>query len=635
MSDIYVSSLSIYPLKSAAPVVCDSLEMTSTGPKGDRQYMLIKMDGTFVTGRTHPKITSIDSDYQNEKLVLSHPSCQSLTLNVADFLDEYVDTVVWGTKITAQRCTEQADQWVSELLGEPLRILYFSKDTERRVVGHTEFNVGFADGFPLLITNEASLDHLNQRLLADVSMQNFRSNIVISEASAWQEDGWAKIRIGEVVFDLVKPCGRCIFTTVDPTTATLDAQLEPLNTLSSYRKDPQGSDVIFGENMLPLNSGVIRVGDKIEVLQTKAPPKYIDNWDQDKRRLTTQLSQAQATQLDKKLYLRCIDIIDETADVKTFTFVCDPITRLAYFPGQFITIHPSVDNIVHNRCYTLSSSPSRPDTISITVKRVENGKVSNYLHDYFSVGSSIQCTPPAGVFYLHAKVKPKVLLLSAGSGITPMLSMLRFIVDTSQSIDVHFHYSAKTAADLIGFDEIMLMRKRFKRLQVSVNFSVQQSAGLESVNTSFGRLTSEMIVEHCADYLQRDVFVCGPDGFMDNAAAALKSIGLPDEQYDQESFSIDSVEQSDEQAQSYKVRFSASDIEVVVSSDQNIIEAAEDAGIYPDYSCLAGVCGSCTTQLISGDIYAPNAKALDEEDIEQGLFLPCCSFARSDLEVDL
>jgi ferredoxin len=147
-----------------------------------------------------------------------------------------------------------------------------------------------------------------------------------------------------------------------------------------------------------------------------------------------------------------------------------------------------------------------------------------------------------------------------------------------------------------------------------------------------------MLNQMCPDLLSRDVFVCGPDNFMKNAQQQLTELGLAPEQYDQESFVIggdQSQETAESSKSSYKVNFVESGIEVEVDSEQTILEAAEAAGIYPDYSCLAGVCGSCNSQLLAGDIHAPDARALDDEDKANGEFLPCCSYARSDLQVDL
>lgn len=635
MSNIYVSSLSIYPLKSAGAIDTDTLHITEAGLQNDRQFMLVKMDGAFVTGRTHPKITSIECEVLNNSLLLHHPSCASLLLNQTDFTEQYRRSAVWGTSLIGQSCGLKADQWVSELLGEPLQIIFFGEKSARSVNRHENHQVGFADGFPLLLVNQSSLEHLNERLLSPVTMRNFRPNITLSGAIAWSEDGWAKVKIGDIVFALSKPCSRCIFITVDPYTALLDKGLEPLKTLTSYRKEADGNNVIFGENMLALNSGVIKIGDEVEILETKPRPVYANNWQADTRRLAQHLAQSSAQAGIAKQLLRCIAVYDDTRDVKTFVFCADPIVRFHYCPGQFVTINLVIDKVAYQRCYTLSSSPSRPDTLSITVKRVEGGIVSNFLHDNFVTGSSLECSAPSGQFYLRHDTRSKILLLSAGSGITPMLSILRYIADSALNIDVHFHHSAKTVADLICLSEIQHLLKRLVNAQLSVNFTRQHKGNISPIDNSIGRIDSKILIKHCPDLIERDVFVCGPDAFMQVAKSALVALGLPQAQYDQESFNIDASEPESNDSNVYKIKFTSSDLEVEIGANQTVLEAAEAAGIYPDYSCLAGICGTCNSQLVSGKIHAPNARVLDEEDINNGEFLPCCSYARSDLEVAL
>lgn len=643
MSNAYVSSLAIYPLKSAAAIACQSVEVINTGLLGDRRFMLTKIDGTFMTGRTHPKITTIVCQYQDDALVLKHPSCETLTVNLATLSADYHATSVWGNNVSGQGCGAVADQWLSELLGEPLRLLYFGEQSNRPVAGHDEHQVAFADGFPVLLTNDESLTHLNQRLVTPVAMANFRPNITISGLPAWAEDEWAQIRIGQVVFDLPKPCSRCIFTTIDPATATLAPSLEPLKTLSTYRQQANGTQVMFGENMLALNDGTINVGDKVELLKTKPRPVYADNWQPPivERRLAKQLalssksvssaSGARATKL-----LRCVQIIAETADVKTFVFCADLIERFSYLPGQFITISVIIEGKRHNRCYTLSSSPSKPDVISITVKRVTAGIVSNWLHDNFSVGSVLNSSAASGDFHLGENNRSKLLLISAGSGITPMLSIVRYITDLALAIDVHFHHSAKTEADLICFEQLQQLAKSNQNLSLSCNFTRQSALDHFGVSNRSGRLSGAMISAICPDVLKRDVLVCGPNDFMTNAKMLLTDLGLVPEQYAQESFVVNTTEVELAQSSvSYKVKFLKSAIEVDITGDQTILAAAEEAGIYPEYSCLAGICGSCNSQIIRGELHAPNAMAIDSDQRNNGEFLPCCSYARSDLEVDL
>jgi len=642
MSNAYVSSLSIYPLKSSAPIDLQSVKVLTTGLQGDRRFMLTQMDGKFITGRTHPKVRQIQCEYRDEQVVLMHPSCQPLVLDIANLSSQYYATAVWGTQFLGQGCGFQADQWVSALLDEPLRILFFGDKSNRSVAGYKDKQVAFADGYPLLLTNDQSLEHLNQRLIAPVSMANFRPNITFSGLPAWAEDEWQKIQIGDVVFELPKPCSRCIFTTLDPHSTMFDANKDPLKTLASYRQAPDAKDVNFGENMVALNEGVIKVGDAITVLETKNKPAYIDNWSASNKRLTKQLViSSEQPKAGSELVLRCINTIAETDDVKTFVFSGDPIQRFAYLPGQFITINAQINNKTIKRCYTLSSSPSRPDTISITVKRIEGGIVSNWLHDHFAVGSSITASEPAGVFHLHSENRSKLLLLSAGSGITPMLSIVNYINDLSLNINVHFHHSAKTEKDFIGYAQLIAAVASNDKLSLSVNYTrLMPDHALAKkhplLDCSFGHLTAQAITDHCPDFLTRDVFVCGPEGFMDTTKNMLLTAGLDIAQYAQESFVIDSTQIAVEAAdQHYKVNFLLSDIEVEVAGDQTILEAAEAAGIYPDYSCLSGVCGSCTSTLVSGDVHAPDALAIDVDDPENTDFLPCCSYARSDLQVEL
>ena len=128
--------------------------------------------------------------------------------------------------------------------------------------------LSFADGFPFLLTNEASLRDLQQRCRASVRMEQFRPNLVVTGAQAWEEDSWKTLRIGDVVFDVVKPCSRCIFTTISPEKGQKHPAAEPLSTLQSFRTNPANGDVDFGQNLIARNSGVVRVGDEVEILTT-------------------------------------------------------------------------------------------------------------------------------------------------------------------------------------------------------------------------------------------------------------------------------------------------------------------------------------------------------------------------------
>ncbi|WP_354623177.1 MOSC domain-containing protein [Psychromonas sp. MME2] len=177
---------------------------------------------------------------------------------------------IWSDHVQAQHCNVRYDQWFSEYLQQPCQLLFFSEQT-RRLVKNRETSVSFADGYPLLLVNQASVEQLNARLQKPVTALHFRPNIVVKGDFPFVEDSWARIKIGEVEFEVSKPCSRCPFTNVDPKTGH-SADNEPLATLSTFRYH-QG-DIDFGQNLIPLNSGMIRAGDEVKVLATQAAPFY-------------------------------------------------------------------------------------------------------------------------------------------------------------------------------------------------------------------------------------------------------------------------------------------------------------------------------------------------------------------------
>ncbi len=168
-------------------------------------------------------------------------------------------TEVWGTHFTARIAPDAINKWLSGFFSREVQLRWVGPQMTRRVKRHNTVPLSFADGYPYLLANEASLRDLQQRCPASVKMEQFRPNLVVSGASAWEEDSWKVIRIGDVVFDVVKPCSRCIFTTVSPEKGQKHPAGEPLKTLQSFRTAQDNGDVDFGQNLIARNSGVIRL----------------------------------------------------------------------------------------------------------------------------------------------------------------------------------------------------------------------------------------------------------------------------------------------------------------------------------------------------------------------------------------
>lgn len=271
MSDIEtlsrLSEIYRYPVKSTAARSLARARVTEEGLAGDRRYMLAKPDGTFVTARTHPALQRVVAEPVAGGLDLRHPEAGQIAARETRFAREPFATAVWGDAFAAITTEAALDAWFSEILGEPVRLLWLGT-TSPRYREPLKRRVSFADGYPLMVISQASLEALNARLDAPQRMTQFRPNLVVAGTAAHAEDAWKRIRIGEVEFLVDAPCARCKMITVDPTTGTFQARGEPLRTLAGYRRGA-GGKVYFGQNLIALNAGELAVGAPVEVLETQ------------------------------------------------------------------------------------------------------------------------------------------------------------------------------------------------------------------------------------------------------------------------------------------------------------------------------------------------------------------------------
>ncbi|MFO8140339.1 MAG: MOSC domain-containing protein [Marinobacter sp.] len=263
-----VHSLYLYPVKSLSGVKVSSLDLDDFGPVGDRRWMLVNDQDEFVTQRQLPRLARIATGLGEQGVQVDIPGEGGFGLKPGL---EKVAVRIWRDRVDAMVGSEQANAAVSRYCEQSLRFVYMPDDTFRRVDPErvvAQKRVGFADGFPFLLTNQASLDELNSRLEHPVDMRQFRPNIVISGAEPWAEDRWQWVTLGAARLKVVKPCSRCVMTTVDPDAGTKDPGTEPLRTLSTYRKTQDG--VIFGQNVVHLNGDRLSVGDAVVICQQES-----------------------------------------------------------------------------------------------------------------------------------------------------------------------------------------------------------------------------------------------------------------------------------------------------------------------------------------------------------------------------
>jgi len=264
-----LTGLFMYPLKSAAGLSREKATVEPLGLEHDRRWMVVRPEGSFITGREVPSLVLVRAVPREGGLHLSAPGMPALQVPAPPEAAPRLDVTVWDDTCSAARAGEEADAWLSRYLGEPAALVHVDARMERAVdprYAAPGDRVGFADGFPLLLISEASLTDLNQRLAHPVPMARFRPNLVVGGCDAFAEDGWRRLRIGEVELAAVKPCARCVFTTVDPESARPDPEQEPLRTLATFRRGAKGQ-VLFGQNVVVRRPGTLRVGDVVEVLE--------------------------------------------------------------------------------------------------------------------------------------------------------------------------------------------------------------------------------------------------------------------------------------------------------------------------------------------------------------------------------
>lgn len=278
-----LNAIYIYPIKSANAIRLTLSNVEEKGLQFDRRYMLINEEGKFITGRTNPELTQISVELLSTGLVIRAPKMKKLTILRDNFSRYSIASILWSSAIDAQHCHVECDAWFCSFLNQKCQLVHCDESTIR-FVENKNTQVSFADGYPLLLINQRSIDQLNSRLKIPVSVLRFRPNIVINGDYPFVEDSWQKIKIGEVEFEVSKPCSRCSFINVDPKTG-LVLNNEPLQTLAKFRF--YEGNVDFGQNLIALNSGVIKEGDEIQVLETKGSIYYgnIDDYQDNKENI--------------------------------------------------------------------------------------------------------------------------------------------------------------------------------------------------------------------------------------------------------------------------------------------------------------------------------------------------------------
>nr|WP_067293286.1 hybrid-cluster NAD(P)-dependent oxidoreductase [Marinobacterium profundum] len=333
--------------------------------------------------------------------------------------------------------------------------------------------------------------------------------------------------------------------------------------------------------------------------------------------------------------LECVMVMPETQNAKTFFFKVDDEQLFNYEPGQFITIEVPTENGVLHRSYTLSTTPSRPLSIGITVKRQEDGQGgSAWLLDNLKLGDTIKAYGPSGIFSCRKHPAKKYLFISAGSGVTPMISMLRWLYDYSVHTDIAFIHCAARPSEILFRDEVEHMSKRDPDIKVSW---VVKDTDRYDVWTGFqGRFNQIMLELIAPDFASREIFCCGSEGFMQSVRDILHAEEFDMNHYHEESFGApiytqedtpehnDVIPADDVEAQIY---FNSLSRGVACKQTDTLLSVAKEVGVDIPSACMFGVCGSCKIKKASGEVHMIHNGGISDSEIESGYVLACCSRA--------
>ncbi len=358
--------------------------------------------------------------------------------------------------------------------------------------------------------------------------------------------------------------------------------------------------------------------------------------------------------------LRIAAIFQETPDVRTIRLMSTDGGEFpfAYQPGQFLNIQLMIDGKRVNRSYTLASSPTRADACELSIKREPMGLASRFIHETFKVSDVLKVSGPSGKFTFTGDNASGVVLIAGGVGITPVMSILRYLTDRAWTGNIHFLIVAKTEQDLIFRDEIRWLQSRHPNLHVCVTLTRPESNSMWTGDR--GRATGELFTRFVPNLAQLPVYLCGPNEMMDATTELLVGLGVPSSKIHTEAFSgkksaaagganIDTdtasvapsavakspaMPMQHATAGTTTIRFSRSSNSTQVDADTTILEAAESVSVEIPYECRSGICGQCKTRLIEGAVRMDCEDALSPPEKASGWILACQARPQSNVSVD-
>ena len=353
-------------------------------------------------------------------------------------------------------------------------------------------------------------------------------------------------------------------------------------------------------------------------------------------RLFKKKKKADISTSDRYFQLKIKEVIKETDDTSTLVFEL-PDRAFSYFPGQFLTLILPIKGEEVRRSYSLCTSPYENVNPAITVKRVEAGVVSNYLNDHMKAGDVFDVMEPAGHFTpeLNKNEGKKYILFAAGSGITPIISIIKSILIMEPKSHVNLVYQNRNKKSIIFMEELHNLRRKYEDRFKQIDVLSQPEEEWKGYNGRINQATtSDILMDMAENKIEEYIyFLCGPTGFMQTIAETLNDFEVPERNIHKESFysgdpkpKIDVEEKAVEAEEiSVKILLDGKEHEVQVPSNRYILDAALDQGLDMPFSCQSGMCTACRCKVLSGEVKMEEDEGLSEEEVNEGYILTCVS----------
>jgi uncharacterized protein len=272
-----LSEIYIYPIKSLGGIRLEKANITTRGLENDRRFMLVDANGRFLSQREYTQLAIFQTEIEGDFLKITNKNNgEILRISLSPISQSAsISVIIWDDTTSAIEVNHEASEWFTQALGIPTRLVYMHEESQRKTEPNYSLTgeeiTSFSDGYPILVIGQSSLDDLNNRLERPVNINRFRPNFVFTNGEPFEEDAWHEFTVGDVRFFGVKPCARCIMTTIDQETGEKSGK-EPLLTLNKYRK--AGNRILFGQNVLISQLGSVKTGDLIEVKSRKKLDKF-------------------------------------------------------------------------------------------------------------------------------------------------------------------------------------------------------------------------------------------------------------------------------------------------------------------------------------------------------------------------